>query len=360
MKFLALFALAAVLPAQADQLFQKDGTILSGALKRADVAGVVFHVAGDPAPRSVPWGALAVPAIRTAGPFTLGLSNGDRITARLSGVEGTSLRLESAVVGVITLPLSALEAPAPAPAEPAAAAKAEASGSGVEEEVDGALKVFDPTPWKGKVGLSGLLQSGNVDALLVRFDAALEKFWRVNHFKAAASLVYGETNGDLTASAGRIGGKFDHYYSKKFYTYANAEAGYDEVQNIDLRALLGAGVGYEFWKEGNDRAFGVEAGIAALYESFAGGGDHLSPTGRAALFYRDVYFEKLKFEQLAEILVPLDDPGRFIVRSFTGVSMPLAEAWSLKNTLEITFEGDPPINTESTDIKLFVGIEYSF
>jgi putative salt-induced outer membrane protein YdiY len=286
----------------------------------------------------------------TGGAVALALANGDKLTAKVTGVEGGRLRLESDVLGTLTLEVAKLAGPPPD-------LPPFVSVGGTE---GGELRVYEPSPWKGRIGLSGALRSGNVDASLFRIDANLDRYWKLDRFTSFAAASYGETDGEKTAEAAKAGAKFEHHYTKPFYSYAMGEVGFDKIQNIELRALLGIGAGYEFWHASADRNFGVEGGINALYESFDGGDNHLSPAARGALFYRDVWFSKLKFEQLAEILVPLDDPGRFIARSSTTISVPIAENWSMRNVFEIDYQADPPDDTENLDLRLLIGVEYTF
>lgn len=353
MRILVLALMISFVTAQSDQVFVKDGTTLTGKIIRVDQSGVDLEIAGEGIYR-LPWNDLIAPAATTAGPVPVILGNGDRITAKVLGASGHDLKLESGLFGSLSVPLKDLPPPPLLP-PPSRIVLDETN-----HEIEAAVRVFNATPWTGRIGLSGMLRTGNVDASLFRLDGGLQKLWHRDRFSASADVAYGETDGVTTASSAKGGAKFDHFYSQKFYSYALAEAGYDEVQNLDIRALAGIGMGYEFWKKSPDENLGVEAGINALYEAFDGGDSHFAPAARGALFYRDVFFSALKFEEIAELLLPLDDLGRWIFRSTSSVGMPLADGWSLRNVLEIHYQGDPPQDTEALDIKLLVGIEYAF
>lgn len=349
---LSVGVVAAAAAAQ-DRVGILDGSGVEGRIERIDAGGVVVRPAGAAAPRRIPFPELGPEGATTAGPLAVALANGDRITGRIEGAGAGGVRIASPALGSVLVPVEALE---PAPPEPSA----KPGGAGAAADPDAELEVFKPAEWKGRIGLSGALRTGNIDSSLFRLDGSIEKLWRVDRFKAAGEATYGETSGITTVNAAKAGAKFDHFWSKPFYSYALAEAGYDEIANVDLRALAGAGAGYEFWHEAADENFGVEAGLNALYESFESGDSRIAPAARGAVFFRDVWFEKLKFEQLGEILVPLDEPSRYLIRATSTMTVPIAEHWNLRNVFEVSYQGEPPPDTESLDLKLLLGIEYTF
>jgi putative salt-induced outer membrane protein YdiY len=240
--------------------------------------------------------------------------------------------------------------PAPAPAPPAKACDAACVAT-----------PLTPKPWKGKVALSGTVRSGNVDSVLAAFHAEATKDCEEDRIGAAIDALYGKTDDELTAAS--LGGRarWDHFYTKTFFTYASAEALYDDIQNLDLRAIVGIGAGEVLWKCNDDRLWSVEGGISALYEDFSTQDDpELSPALRAATVYKDIIFTDLKFEEQFEVLVPLNDFGRYLARSRTLLGVPLCKDLALRLSLEITYQGDPPDDTEALDILGLVGIEYQF
>jgi putative salt-induced outer membrane protein YdiY len=216
-------------------------------------------------------------------------------------------------------------------------------------------------PLKGKLALSGTVRSGNVDSVLGAMHAEVTKDCTDDRITAAIDALYGKTDHELTAAS--VGGKtrWDHFFNMTFYSYASAEALYDDIQNLDLRAIVSAGAGDFLWKCADDKSWAVEGGISALYEDFSTADNAtLAPAGRAATIYKNILFTDLKFEEHLEILVPLDDPAGYLARSKTILGMPLCKDLALRLSLEITYQGDPPPGTQALDILGLVGIEYQF
>ena len=139
-----------------------------------------------------------------------------------------------------------------------------------------------PKPLKGKIALSGTVRSGNVNSVLGALHAEATKDCAEDRITAAIDALYGKTDGELTRRV--VGGKtrWDHFFKKTFYGYASAEALHDEIQNLDLRAIVGIGAGDFLWKRSDDCSWAVEGGISALYEDFSTNDDADCFAGRAA------------------------------------------------------------------------------
>ena len=110
----------------------------------------------------------------------------------------------------------------------------------------------------------------------------------------------------------------------------------------------------------SDRLWSVEGGISGLDEEGAGRSSSTSTAGRAATTYKDVFFTDLHFEQNIELLVPFDDPGRFLAKSRTLFTVPISTSIRMRTSLELNYQGSPAPNTDKLDILGLVGLEYQF
>jgi putative salt-induced outer membrane protein YdiY len=294
-------------------------------------------------PRRVDWNDVV--SLRTAKPFGLLLSDGDRTTARVEGVEAGVLELRSETYGALKLRCSALSPLPPPPLPQDAPAKA---------------TPLTPHPWKGAVSFSGSFRSGNTDQVLAALRASIERNWEEDRLAFAIEALYGKSEGDETNRSLFGKGRYEHYWSERFYGFAQSDALYDAIQDIDLRSVTSLGVGYTLWKENDDRLFSVEGGLSAIYTSYGTGESQFSPAARAAASYKEIFFDDVRFTQDAEFLLPLDDPGEFLIRSRTAFGVPVAEGWSMKTSLDVNYTGRPANNRKPFDILFLVGLEYQF
>jgi hypothetical protein len=318
----------------------------------------------------LPLFAVASIAFAQAPEIVVPLATGGAVSGRIVGLyrEGAMIEDPSGRTSLVRwedLPsLGAQGEPAPvAAASPAPASPAAGRGQASAPPDDACCKPktpLCPKPLKGKVALSGTVRSGNVDSVLGAFHAEATKDWEEDKLFAAIDALYGKTDGTLTAAS--LGGKtrWDHFFTPTFYGYASAEALYDDIQNLDLRAITSIGAGDFIWKQSEDCSWAVEGGLSGLYEDYETREPDFSLAARAATIYKRILFTDLKLEQGLELLVPIDDPGRYLARSKTLLGVPLCKDLALRLSLEITYQGDPPTGTQALDILGLVGIEYQF
>jgi putative salt-induced outer membrane protein YdiY len=344
MRSLVSFAvLAALAHAQSGGVLTETGFV-AGRVVALDRDGVSVEPAlGVPAV-SLSW--TAVRDLRAPGPLTVQLANGDRLTVAVEGFEGGRLLLHFEDEGYLLLDPGRLAAPvqpASAPSPPAPATPPESSA------------------WSGKIALSATFRSGNVDSGLAALRAEAERKGEEDRLKAVLDAAYGETKGSRTAQsiAARI--RYEHDWTKITYGYAQAEALHDDVQSVDLRAILSVGAGHKLWREDDKRFWSVEAGLSGIYEDLAsGGGSDIAPAARLATQYKDVLFSNLEFEQLLEVLFPVTDLGDWIGRSLSVFSVPLSESLRMRASLELNYQASPAPGAENLDILSLIGLEYRF
>lgn len=333
-------------------------TLKSGVLVTGDVVSVHregFVMETEKGPRFFSWDELGSPGLQTTNEVAVVLANGDRITARITGVEGGRLLVTAAFIPEARIPTDALR-PRPIPSRniqeeipPGALQDAEAKG--ILEEKD----------WNGNVALLGTFRSGNTDSALFQLNAGLNRQWTSDRFNAYASAAWGETEGEQTAANVLGGAKWDHFYNADFYSYARVEAEHDEIKNLDFRLTTGIGAGINVWRgEEDHQSLDLEGGLDYLHQSFDGQPSSDDIAGRFAFLFKTRFFGDWLFTEDFEVLFPLSDPGEFIIHSTTKLETALSESWYLQNILEIEYRGDPPSDTEELDLKLLIGLEYKF
>lgn len=354
MRILLAVVLLVASAAARDHVTLRNGSLVTGDVVAVHREGVVLSTDGGT--RFIPWSDLGAPGLSTANTVAIELSNGDRITGRITSYEDGKLVITADFFPGAKIPTVAL-APRPTyrPIQqepeipPGALQDAEAKG------------ILEPKEWNGSVALLGQFRSGNVDSTLFTLNAKLNRQWASDRFNAYVNGAWGETEGDTTA-AGILGGaKWDHFYNKDFYSYGRIEAEYDEIQNIDLRFLAGIGGGLNVWRgEKDHQTFDIEAGIDYLSQSFANETSRDNVAGRFAFVYKNRFFDDWLFTEEFEVLFPIPDVGDYILRSITKLETALSENWYLQNVLEIELQGNPPRDTVELDIKLLIGLEYKF
>ncbi|MEE9392250.1 MAG: DUF481 domain-containing protein [Planctomycetota bacterium] len=280
--------------------------------------------------------------IRSLDPLRLNYGEDEVLRGVIIGREGATLVVQSADLGQVRLKTSSL------PLAPELAAPAQKTP-------------LTPKPWSGKVALGLTATGGNSDTFTGNLEASIERIFSHDRIEAGFRAVYGESNGEVNADAQLLRGKWEHYYSGRFYSFAGVEIGRDLVQEIEARVFVNLGAGYTVWKDSDDEFLKTEAGLGFRHESFRSDtASRKDITGRAALIYDDLFWSNLDFHQLAEVIVPLSDPASWLARSETVLSVPIYDNWSFRNSIVLTYQGRPAAGAKNLDWLVTAGLEYRF
>lgn len=366
---LLCFILATTMAFAASPLTSSDGERIEGRIVGICLEGVLVLDRADGAPRAWTWDALDLPSVRTEHAVPLRLAGGDRLTARVIEVTDAHVVVATSWAPRLVIPREAL-APADQPLATDAFAEARTDARierGLEEAVQEAEQaggILEPHDWRGKIALLGSVRTGNTDSFNIALRSEANRQWTEDRLALKLDAGYGETESELTSSSVFGSAKFDHFYTEDFYAYGNVSALFDDVADINLRAILGVGAGANVWRGAEDpskQLLDVELGISAIYEDFgAGGSSDLDPAIRAAYTYKNFFFEKAEFVQTFEFVAPFSDLDAFIIRAVASLAVPLDESWNLTNSLEIDWQGDPAPGAKALDLTFLLGLEYSF
>lgn len=168
------------------------------------------------------------------------------------------------------------------------------------------------------------------------------------------------------AVSGLVRGEYD--LSKNFYLYGTTDALYDAIQNLSLRAVPKAGVGYVLWqrepKEGVRDFLQIEAGAGWVYEKYIYNGDDI---GDPAPDLGDDDYFTVAFGAAAAVLLPrgaafdwrfdwlpaVDDfTGDYVVRTTAGLTIPLIAPLSARMSVADTYDSTPSAGSEKNSLYL--------
>ena len=324
--------------AHADRLVAK-GTTLSGKVKALSGAGVEFEPDFAKDSMLVPWD--NVDDVSTDANFQVLYGDGLEANAPVSAYRDGRLVVGDAEV------------------EP----KALVSAVALEDERPGFL---DRTRsywryWHGGVDFGFNLQQATTDNLGMLFAMhALRSKDRTRLILGADYRYLEERNPDNSppktkrtkdSASGLVRGEYD--ITERIYAYGSADALYDAVQNLSLRAVPKAGAGYVLWerepKEGVRDFLQVEAGGGWVYEKYIDNGvppDELDENdyftvafgaAAAVLLPRGAAFD-WRFDYLPSVS---DFTGDYVIRTAAGLTVPLIAPVSARLSVADTYDSTP-------------------
>ncbi len=320
----------------------------------------------------------------TAHADTVTMRNGDRLSGRVVGLDGTSLKLRTEYAGEIVIALERIErletdepvtlvlkddvrlsgllaaregelsiAPAPqAPAVPVAPARV----SSVEQ----GIVPVSSWNYSGRIALGASDSSGNSDVTRANLDSELIARRGRNRVTAGLRGAYAQDSGEDTEGHASANAKYDRFLSEKWYAYANSTLEYDPFRDLRLRATAGVGSGYQFL-DGPRTELSVEGGLDYVSVDYYDASDESFPAARAALrvdhwLWQDV----VQFFARAEGYANLDTIERSFVRTQTGLRFPLHDKFLAQAQINVDWQGDPPEGTKSTDRSVILSVGYQW
>ena len=219
--------------------------------------------------------------------------------------------------------------------------------------------------WHGSLALNGLFTSGNTETTQIGFTGELRKRWEHDRVTFEGVYTYGRQKdpdtGDkvTTTDYGRVSGKYDHFFTKKFYGYALVKAEHDGVADLEYRFSPGVGVGYQ-WFETPTFNFSTEAGIGYVYEKFKNqdANDFFGPRLAYAVDWTPV--EPLKLYHTFEYLPAFDDFNDYLMTLVAGAKLKVTKAFFADVRFEWIYDSTPATGREKADTRFLVGVGWQF
>lgn len=226
------------------------------------------------------------------------------------------------------------------------------------------VSAINPKPpkkprWKGDVTLGANLKSGNTDKFGFSLGINATRKEAQHRFSLGFLYNYAEEEGELSTrnAYGKI--KYDYFVTPKFYAYLSTELLYDTFKDLDLRTVVGPGVGYQVWDD-EVKSLAFEGGIAYFNEALRTGPDKSWVTGRLSGNFRYKLANTVTFQEQLTFYPSLQRFGEFTLRNEAAVSSPLAFGWALRLSNIIEHDSDPEPGVRSTDCDLVLGLQYGF
>jgi putative salt-induced outer membrane protein YdiY len=314
--------------ALADEIVMDNGDRLTGRI--VGLAGGKLAIKTSYSARPIEVDQTKVKSIKSDRPVELHLAGGQIIKGRLSTDEG----------GVVTA--------------------REGQGRGPVSVDWQKVKAINPpkSAWHGSVSIGASDQGGNTERGSASVAAEAQRRTERDRFGLRFLYNYAEEDGAM--SARNVFGtlKYDWFFTKKLYGYISEELLSDEFRDLQLRAVTGAGLGWQL-VDRTGLFFAAEAGAAHVNEDFELGEDESRVAARLAGSLKWTLFKRVTFSDELVYLPSMED-DQYQVRNEAALTTPLGAGWSLKFANVFEYDSDPPEGVFRTDRTWLLGLQYSF
>lgn len=219
--------------------------------------------------------------------------------------------------------------------------------------------------WRGNLDFGFGMTQSTVDntSLFAGFRAdRIEKPTRLTLQAAYRFGTQNEHDGGSTTVQdnlrGLVRGEYD--LSDRWLAFASGDAEYDAIQDLSIRAVPKAGLGYKIY-ETKSSFLQVEAGGAYVYERYFGGDsdDYFAAAFGAATGVKLPY--GAKFEARMDYLPAIDDwLNSYLLRGEAALVVPMVQYFSFKASVIDVYDSRPAAESDRNSVATMVGLSTEF
>jgi len=317
------------------------------------------------------------------------LSNGDRITGKLERVADGKVYFTSELFGAITLnagqvltfttdePVKIVLQDETVLSRQITAAQggtltlAESSVANVQQiSMSDVVAINPPTPesprWQSSVSVGWTSVHGNTQS--ENINASASTSLRRETDRTSFSADYGrgqqrdkDTGKDTTtANWWRAQGKYDYFFTEKFYGFLEGRYATDKVAYLDRRMIGAVGAGYQ-WVESDRMNFATEAGLAYSTERFSNDTPGKNETSAQAGYHFDMKLtDKLMFINDLTYYPSFGQFSDYFLTTTAELRAALTTRVYANFKVMFDYDTSPARGQGNTDVKYILGIGADF
>ena len=348
MRIVGLILSAASMLALADQLVMKNGDRVSGSIVKKDAATLTI--------KTVHFGIVTLPwdqvdSVKSDIPLTVVLPNDKSVQGTIASSGDKIVVVEKTTSETV------------APKDIVALRNA--------DEQKAYLRLLRPRfldLWviSGNIGIAGT--SGNATTRTFTTPVSLVRATRTDKTTAYFNFIRASStvNGVLSDTASAVRGGFSYNRDlrpKLFATFFN-DYEYDRFQNLDLRAVFGAGLGYHAWK--SEKGFlDLVGGVAYNHEKFGPPAPALAFSRNSAEIYwgDDLGYKlskRVSFVQAYRMFNNMTDTGNYRQNFDLGVSASVAKYFTWNAAISDRYLSNPSPGRKKNDLLYSTGLGFTF
>lgn len=359
---LASFALFVSAIAHADTLHLTDGSRVNGDIIQFTSATLTIQTdfAGE---LSIPGDKIA--GFETAEPVVVVLDSGERLIGRLEQTDDGQV-LVSERVGTVALQPADL---AGLYTTDAPVADADAQVVELRQEYEDKLAEIEAREkkledlWSGRfeIGFNG--QSGNKERLSFNGRAETKRETDSERLLLYVEGHYAEDNNERSVNEIFGGANLEVDLTQRWFAYGRLKLEYDEFEDLDLRTVLTAGMGYFFIQE-EDHEWKGRVGVGYQHESFDDGMTEDEAILELGYDFRKDINEWFRFTHSLTLYPSLTDNPTESYRLFAdaAIEMPITKdkAWRVRTGVRGEYDSEPAEDVEKMDTFYFLNFVYDW
>lgn len=332
----------------ADQITFKNGDRLTGKIVRADGQNLVLKAdfAGEV---TIPL--AAIDRIVSDQPLFLTLADGQVIHGAVD-TTATGLALTTKDAGVVNVNRETVQT-----------IRSEAEQAAYQAALDRLANPGLLDLWTGFMDTGISLAEGNTKSFNFALGARATRATTNDRTVFYVSSLYGRNTvaGDSVTTADKIqgGGRYEINLTKRLFAFGTGDLEYDKIQELDLRMVLGGGLGWYIRRD--DRTQFQVFGGGALNKEYYMDGFHR--TSGELLFgeeYNTALSKTFSFNERLTVFPNLSETGEYRL-NFDASAVANLNRWlGWQISLGDRYLSNPPLGNKSNDVLLTTGLRFTF
>jgi putative salt-induced outer membrane protein YdiY len=212
--------------------------------------------------------------------------------------------------------------------------------------------------WTGNVNVSLALAQGNSETATFNAGLVATRTTPTDKTLLYANTIYSENSNATpsTSAKSTTGGlRYDHNLNPRIFAFGTADFSTNELQNLDLRSILGGGFGWHPVKTSH-QTLDILGGLVWTHESYSP-----TPTNSfAALDLGEQYTRMLgarsQFTEQAYFYPDLKNTGQYQLNVDSTINTKLGKIFSWQTTFSDRYTSFPPTGTLSNDVIVTTGL----
>ena len=178
-----------------------------------------------------------------------------------------------------------------------------------------------------------------------------------SNFRAKGNILYSENDNDSSANKYDIELDYNYMLSEKIYSYFGVNYLKDQFSDYDYRLNAGPGLGYKLLDD-KEQTIDLQGGLDYALDQYSDGIKDEYVASRAEVNYRYKINENLKFKQMFNYLVSLEDNNKYFMASDTSLGVKMTDNLSLGVSYRVDYVNQT--TKEHADRKLLTSLIIDF
>jgi len=219
-----------------------------------------------------------------------------------------------------------------------------------------------PVKLAGRVNAGTDVRKGNTDIETYHIEGELSARTEKNRGTVSAEANREVESQKKTAENWLLYTSYDHFLTRGWFFYTNANFEQDDFKDLNLRTTLGAGSGYQFF-ESEAVNLSVKGGLAYVNEDYSvdDDQDNYYKAGLWGVKYDQYFFEKLfQCFHHHEGTVSLENTQDIMIRTRTGLRIPLRKGFNTTVQYNWDWDNSPAPDNDRVDERYLVTLGYAW